>query len=337
MSGRNSGLIIVLVIGVITALAISVLTFQNGEESIKAMSMDDASGSASILSNSIYLHYDRYSTLFDNSLEDTETVSILNSGNYEAAGNRLMAGLAPAGFDHVYIYDPDGNMLWSSSGSPDTGYISHTYDFSDRKATERDMLPTYIRPDGNVITTYAGKTMMSDGKPIGIFAQANTSKTLNSLTENLTNHGLYAVIIDESGKTIHHPNNTNVISQRQFKDMDEGRQRVITDLRNGKGDETSYVNLSGAKVLCAYMPVDNLKWGVIVVKPESNLSNALAMYVESNLVNAIIMVFCICIVTITILTIKDQVKINENRIKREDGWNDIPEPDENFENARDNR
>jgi diguanylate cyclase (GGDEF)-like protein len=89
----------------------------------------------------------------------------------------------------------------------------------------------------------------------------------------------YAVIVDQYGRVVAHPNQDWVRSRKDLSDWP-----VVSPMLAGKsGIAEFYSKVNHEEIIAGYAPVSVLGWGVMMLQPKADVSNAVLGLISSNI------------------------------------------------------
>lgn len=169
-------------------------------------------------------------------------------------------------FTRIFVLDKEGNVVTAIPADPN--FTSRNYGnavyFRKPLETKRTYFSDVFVENKELLTVVASPIRAADGQVIGT-VNAATSLSSGVLPESIqkTNLGKrgYAIVVDRLGTLIIHPDRERVLRQENVRDL----QAVKNVLRGEIGSVEC--PLGGEGTLCSYAPVTTTGWGVIIVRP----------------------------------------------------------------------
>jgi len=206
-------------------------------------------------------------------------------------------------YRNIFVVDTTGTVVASTVLGQDSSAFTDTTFFPDIFRKEMAISPVFIaenKPPFITVTTPIYQFSRIAG---ALAAEVDVNfiwSLVDSLSMKIPNGIVY--ILDAHGIAIAHPDRKLVYSQKNFSELP-----FVQNLLKGKEGVGSYTDpVSGEKIICAYTPVEELHWGIVVSQSE-----ATAFAVSRSILNKLIII----IIGSTVLASLLAVIITRNLVK----------------------
>lgn len=161
----------------------------------------------------------------------------------------------------LYVMDPSGMQVYKTSG--ELGDRSDRDYFIEAMAGELNYSNVIISSSTNQPIVVLALPIIKNDKIVGVLGGSIDLSILSVLiAQTDLGEGGYAFIVDDSGKTIAHPDTSLVDVMLDFTFLEP-----VADVIKGNNGTKKYT-YEGVEKLASYIYMDKLGWGIIVQVPE---------------------------------------------------------------------
>jgi len=167
-------------------------------------------------------------------------------------------------YRNLFVADSTGAIVASTVLGERLSAEFDTERYTGLQQDEQSVSPVYIKENEPRITVTT--PIRQFDRFTGFLIAELSVNFIWDLVDELSREipGGLVYILDDKGTVIAHPNRRAVYGQHNYSDL-----LFVQNLTGGEEGIGSFINPEGERTICAYAPVQELHWGVVVSQPES--------------------------------------------------------------------